>query len=57
VANGFISHFNTQTMHIKSMKHKQHCYDFPKKPDTLAGFEHGLAVPEAPMRHATWPHD
>jgi hypothetical protein len=38
--------FNTQTMHIKSTT-QQHCYVFPKKPYTVAGFEPGSAVSEA----------
>jgi hypothetical protein len=42
----FISLIYTQTMHIKSIT-QQHCYDFPKKPYTLAGIEPGSSDPEA----------
>jgi hypothetical protein len=37
-----------KNMHIKSIKYvQQHCYDFPKKPYTMAGFEPGPSVQEA----------
>jgi hypothetical protein len=44
VANAFISHFNTQTMHIKSFYTQQHCYISLK---TLWDSNPGLLVPEA----------
>jgi hypothetical protein len=37
----YISPFNTQTMHIQPFYTHQHCYVFPKKPNTLAGFKPG----------------
>jgi hypothetical protein len=37
---------NTQTMHIKSILYNS-IDMFPKKPNTLAGFEPGSSVPEA----------
>jgi hypothetical protein len=42
MANAFIYHFNTQTMHIKSRKHDSIAtYAFPKK---LTGIEPGSSV-------------
>jgi hypothetical protein len=40
--------FNTQTMHSHLVDStQQHCYAFPKKPYTLAGFEPVSFAPEA----------
>jgi hypothetical protein len=48
VANAFISSYNTQTMHIKSLYTQQHCYVcFPKNLIPWRDLNPGLLVPEA----------
>jgi hypothetical protein len=46
MANAFIFHLNTQTMHLKSRIHHSISM-FSLKPYTLAGFEPRSSVPEA----------
>jgi hypothetical protein len=38
-----------RTINAYNARHRaqQHCYVFPKKPNTLAGFEPGSSVPQA----------
>jgi hypothetical protein len=49
VANAFVSHSSTQTMHIKSIIHNRIAM-FYLKPYALAGFEPRSSVPEATLR-------